>query len=294
MKRIHGWVAAWLILYGGAHCLPRTWRGLALHPAGVGLPAAWAIDDGQDGKGSTVVTGPAGPQGPQGPQGPAGPPGPQGPQGLRGDKGDPGAKGDKGEPGLAGPAGTKGDKGDKGNAGLPGAKGDKGETGLPGAKGVKGDAGVQGSKGDKGDKGDPGLPGPKGEPGTTITTQMGFNLVATVPHAEPMALFDKPNAAPLAFDMPKTGHVLVSFSTIVSGVNSADPFEYVIWLDNGPAPTMPIPAAMMVLNGGTPVSTIQLLTLPAGPHQLQVVVRSPHGVPLTLMHSHLTLLSAIQ
>jgi hypothetical protein len=288
MKRVGGWVAAWLILYGGAHCLPRMGRGGTLHPAGVGLPAAWAIDDGQDGKGGTVVTGPPGPQGPQGPAGPAGPQGPQGLKGDKGDKGDAGARGDRGDPGLTGPAGVKGDKGDPG---LLGTKGDKGDPGLPGAKGAKGDTGLQGLKGDKGEAGPP---GPKGEPGTTIATQMGFNLVATVPHAEPMALFDKPNAAPLAFVMPKAGNVLVSFSTIVSGVDSADPFEYVIWLDNGPAPTMPIPAAMMVQNGGTPVSTIQLLTLPAGPHQLQVVVRSPHGVPLTLMHSHLTLLSAIQ
>src|SRR5207302_1207614 len=121
----------------------------------------------------------------------------------------------------------------------------------------------------------------KGEPGTTIATKMGFNLVATVPHAEPMPLFDRPNAAPLTFEMPKAGNVLVSFSTIVSGVNTADPFEYVIWVDDGPAPTMPIPAAMLVQNGGTPVATIQLLTLTPGPHQLQVVVRSPHGVPLT-------------
>ena len=243
------------------------------------LSGAWA--DGED----KITVGPVGPPGPAGLPGPQGQQGPQGPKGDRGDPGRSGPKGDRGDPG------SKGDKGDPGLPGPKGVKGDKGDSGFSGAKGEKGDPGLQGSPGVKGN---PGPPGPKGEPGTTISTQMGFNLLAAVPHAEPMALFDKPNAAPLKFDMPKAGNVLVSFSTIVSGVNSTDPFEYVIWLDNGPAPTMPIPAAMLVQNGGTPVSTIQLLTLEPGPHQLQVVVRSPHGVPLTLMHSHLTVLSALQ
>jgi hypothetical protein len=109
-----------------------------------------------------------------------------------------------------------------------------------------------------------------------------------------MLLFERPNAAPVTFEMAKAGNVLVSFSTIVAGLNDADPFEYVIWLDNEPAPTMPIPAAMQVQSGGTPVSTIQLLSLGPGKHQLQVIVRSPHGVPLNLTHSHLTVLGTLQ
>jgi hypothetical protein len=284
MKRVFGWTAASLLLYAAA-TLPPPRAGAALGAGVTGLPAVWAEGDDK------VVTGPPGPQGPAGPSGPQGVPGAPGPKGDSGEPGLPGVKGDKGEAGLPGPRGAKGDPG------LPGARGDKGAVGPAGRNGEKGEPGApgaRGEKGEKGDRGEAGLPGPKGEPGTTIATGMGFNLLATVPQAEPMALFERPNAAPLAFDMPKAGNVLVSFSTIVSGVNSTDPFEYVIWLDNGPAPTMPIPAAMLVQNGGTPVSTIQMLTLPPGPHRLQVVVRSPHGVPLTMMHSHLTVLSAMQ
>lgn len=107
-------------------------------------------------------------------------------------------------------------------------------------------------------------------------------------------LFDAPNSAPLQFQMPTAGHVLVSFSTIVTGVSGDSPFEYVLLVDHGPAETMPIPAAFVALSGGTPVSTIQLLTLQAGEHVIQVLVRSPSGVPITLSHSHLTALSPLQ
>lgn len=107
-------------------------------------------------------------------------------------------------------------------------------------------------------------------------------------------LFDAPNSAPLQIQMPAAGSVLVSFSTIVTGVSGDSPFEYMLLVDDRPAETMPIPAAFVVLSGGTPVSTIQLLSLSAGPHMIQVLVRSPSGVPITLAHSHLTALSPLQ
>jgi hypothetical protein len=107
-------------------------------------------------------------------------------------------------------------------------------------------------------------------------------------------LFDAPSSAPLQLQMPTAGHVLVSFSTIVTGVSGDGPFEYELLVDNGPAETMPIPAAFVALSGGTPVSTIQLLSLPAGQHVIQVLVRSPSGAPITLSHSHLTTLSSLQ
>jgi hypothetical protein len=119
-------------------------------------------------------------------------------------------------------------------------------------------------------------------------TQAGTNLLLSIERPEPVMLFDQPNSAPLVFQMPASGTVLVTFSTVVSGQNGGSPFEWLLWVDDGPAATMPIPATMSVAAGGTPVSSTQLLTLGPGSHLLQVVVRSPSGAPLTLSHSHLT------
>jgi hypothetical protein len=104
-------------------------------------------------------------------------------------------------------------------------------------------------------------------------------------------LFDKPNSAPVIFEMPAAGQVLVTFSTIVTGPNGGNAFEYLLWVDDGPAKTMPIPATLEAVSGGTPVSTTQLLDLGPGQHLIQVVVRSPNSVPIVLSHSHLVVLS---
>jgi hypothetical protein len=124
-----------------------------------------------------------------------------------------------------------------------------------------------------------------------LLTQAGTNLLASIDRPEPVRLFDQPNSAPLIFEMPASGTVLVTFSTVVAGQNGGSPFEWLLWLDNGPAPTMPIPATVTVAAGGTPISSTQLLTLGPGSHRLQVLVRSPSGVPLTVSHSHLTKLA---
>jgi hypothetical protein len=119
-------------------------------------------------------------------------------------------------------------------------------------------------------------------------------LSSTVDRPEPILLFDQPRSVPLTFDLKASGNMVVTFSTIVSAPESANdghaPFEYLLWVDDGPAPTMPVPANLIAQAGGTPVSTTHILTLKPGPHLVQVVVRSPSGVSLSLSHSHLTTL----
>lgn len=108
-------------------------------------------------------------------------------------------------------------------------------------------------------------------------------------------LFDKPNSAPLIFELKAAGKVLVTFSTIAAGPSGPTSLEFLLWVDAGPSPTMPIPGTITVQSGaGTPLSTTQLLTLGPGQHLVQIVVRSPNGMPITLTHSHLTALSALQ
>jgi len=124
-----------------------------------------------------------------------------------------------------------------------------------------------------------------------IATHAGFNLLTSISRPEPVMLFDKPNSAPVVFDLPAAGNVLVTFSTIVTGPNGGSSFEYLLWVDDGPAKTMPIPATLEAASGGTPVSTTQLLDLGPGQHLVQVVVRSPNSVQIVLSHSHLTVLS---
>jgi hypothetical protein len=112
----------------------------------------------------------------------------------------------------------------------------------------------------------------------------------TVSRPEPVFLFDKPNSAPVTFSLTAAGKALVTFSTIATAPNGGNAFEYLLWVDTAPAVTMPIPATVQAVSGGTPVSTTQLLDLGAGNHLIQVVVRSPNSVPITLTHSHLTAL----
>ena len=126
--------------------------------------------------------------------------------------------------------------------------------------------------------------------GPVINTQSGFNLLFSINRPEPVFLFDKPNSAPILFTLPASGKVLVTFSTIAVGPNGGNAFEYLLWVDAGPAPTMPIPATVQAMSGGTPISTTQLLDLGAGNHLIQIVVRSPNSVPITLTHSHLVAL----
>ena len=64
-----------------------------------------------------------------------------------------------------------------------------------------------------------------------------------------------------------------------------------LWVDAGPATTMPIPATIYADPRGTPVSTTQLLDLGPGQHLVQIVVRSPNSVPIILSHSHLVVLT---
>jgi hypothetical protein len=199
------------------------------------------------------------PQQPPPPVTPTGPPGPPGPAGPTGPAGPAGPAGPPGEPGPAGPAGPRGEPGATGPAGPPG---------------------------------EPGPPGPAGAPGTRIVTQASQNLMQVVDRPEPVMLFDAPASAPVRLTVAASGNLVVTFSTTVAGPNGGNgtPFEYLLWLDDSPSPTMPVPATLTVPNGGTPVSTTQVLPLQPGDHLVQVVVRSPNGVPLTLSHSHLAVL----
>jgi hypothetical protein len=135
-----------------------------------------------------------------------------------------------------------------------------------------------------------GEPGPAGGVGIRLQTFAAFSLVSNVSRPEPIMLFDKPNSAPLVFEVAASGTLLVTFSTVVTGSNGGSPFEWLLWVDDGPAPTMPAPATVTIQAGGTPVSSTQVVTLPPGSHLVQVVVRSPGGQMLTLSHSHLTAL----
>jgi hypothetical protein len=113
-----------------------------------------------------------------------------------------------------------------------------------------------------------------------------------VDRPEPVLLFEAPASAPVTLSPTAPGTLLVTFTTIVAGPNGGNgtPFEYIVWVDNAPSPTMPVPATLTVQNGGTPVSMTQAIPLQPGDHLIQVVVRSPSSVPLTLSHSHLTAL----
>ena len=104
-------------------------------------------------------------------------------------------------------------------------------------------------------------------------------------------LFDKPNSAPVVWQLTAAGKVIVTFSTIVTGPAGGNTFEYLLWVDAGPATTMPIPATIYADPRGTPVSTTQLLDLGPGQHLVQIVVRSPNSVPIILSHSHLVVLT---
>jgi hypothetical protein len=85
--------------------------------------------------------------------------------------------------------------------------------------------------------------------------------------------------------------VMVTFSAVVTPPDGGTaPFEYLLWLDTGPAPTMPAPATLTVVSGGTQISTTQSFPLGPGKHLIQAVVRSPSGAALTLTNSHLTAL----
>jgi hypothetical protein len=115
-------------------------------------------------------------------------------------------------------------------------------------------------------------------------------VLTSITRPEPVLLFDTPNSSSLTFEAKTAGNLLVTFSTTVNGPNGGSPFEWLLWLDAGPSPTMPTPATVSVTSGGLPVSSTQVIPLQPGNHLIQVVVRSPGSVPLTLMHSHLATL----
>jgi hypothetical protein len=187
-----------------------------------------------------------------------------------------------GPPGPSGPGGAKGDPGPPGPKGDPGPTGPKGDPGQPGPRGEPGPAGAPGPIGPV---------GPKGDAGTTVLAQDGAILFLNIDRREPVMLFEKPDSAPLTLELTTPRRVLVSFSTVATSVGDGGILEYLLLLDDDPAPTMPLPATIQVQSAGTPVSTTQLLSLSPGRHRLQVAVRSPNGVSLTLSHSHLTALS---
>jgi len=187
--------------------------------------------------------------------------------------------------GNTGSTGTKGDKGDPGPPGPQGPKGDKGD---------KGDTGAAGPKGDKGDKGDPGSPGPAGPAGGTGTRVLTFsttNLLQTLSNASPLLLFDAPNSTAIQPTLDANGIVMVTFSATVTPPDGASSsFEYLLWFDTGPAPTMPSPATVTIPSGGAQISTTQSFPLGPGQHLIQAVVRSPNSAALTLTNAHLTVL----
>jgi len=204
------------------------------------------------------------------------------------------------QPTTGGGTGTQGSKGDKGDKGDPGPQGPPGPVGPQGPKGDKGDKGDVGPAGPKGDKGDPGAAGPAGPAGPAglpggaaarVLTFSATNLLQTLANSSPLLLFDAPNSTAITPTLDANGMVMVTFSaTVTPPDGDSAPFEYLLWLDTGTAPTMPSPATVTIPPGGSQISTTQSFPLGPGRHLIQAVVRSPSSSALTLTNAHLTVL----